>query len=85
MQVLFHTDIEREAGHFDIDDVADAACKKLVYRHPHVFRRDEPDAPDWDEYEAEQARAQRHRKKLAAIYDRDERFREEKEIEDAGN
>ena len=48
MQVLFHTDIEREAGHFDIDDVADAACKKLIYRHPHVFRRDEPDAPDWD-------------------------------------
>lgn len=48
MQVLFHTDIEREAGHFDIDNVADAACKKLVYRHPHVFRRDEPDAPDWD-------------------------------------
>lgn len=48
MQVLFHTDIEREARHFDIDDVADAACKKLVYRHPHVFRRDEPDAPDWD-------------------------------------
>ena len=48
MQVLFHTDIEREAGHFDIDDVADAACKKLVYRHPHVFRREEPDAPDWD-------------------------------------
>lgn len=48
MQVLFHTDIEREAGHFDIDDVADAACKKLVYRHPHVFLRDEPDAPDWD-------------------------------------
>ena len=48
MQVLFHTDIEREAGHFDIDDVADAACKKLIYRHPHVFRRDEPDVPDWD-------------------------------------
>lgn len=48
MQVLFHTDIEREAGRFDIDDVADAACKKLVYRHPHVFRRDEPDASDWD-------------------------------------
>ena len=42
-------------------------------------------ASGWDEYEAEQERAQRHRKKLAAIYDRDERFREEKEIEDAGN
>ena len=23
-------------------------AKKLVYRHPHVFRRDEPDTPDWD-------------------------------------
>ena len=44
-----------------------------------------PDAPDWDEYEAEQERARRHRKKLAAIYDREERFREEKEREDAGN
>lgn len=44
-----------------------------------------PDAPDWDEYEAEQARVHRHRKKLAAIYDREERFREEKEREDAGN
>lgn len=44
-----------------------------------------PDALDWDEYEAEQERARRHRKKLAVIYDREERFGEEKEIEDAGN
>jgi len=50
MQVLFHTDIEREAGHFDIDDVADAACKKLIDRHPHVFgtpeQRNQPQ--DWE-------------------------------------
>ena len=50
MQVLFHTDIEREAGHFDIDDVADAACKKLIDRHPHVFgtpeQRKQPQ--DWE-------------------------------------
>lgn len=44
-----------------------------------------PDAPDWDDYEAEQERAQRHRKKLAVIYDCEERFGEEKEIENAGN
>ena len=50
MQVLFHTDIEREAGHFDINDVADAACKKLVSRHPHVFGTEEQrsGAFDWD-------------------------------------
>jgi len=37
MQVLFHADIEEEAGNFNVDDVADAACKKLILRHPHVF------------------------------------------------
>ncbi|MBR4157729.1 MAG: nucleoside triphosphate pyrophosphohydrolase [Oscillospiraceae bacterium] len=37
MQVLFHADIESDAGRFDLDDVADTACKKLILRHPHVF------------------------------------------------
>ena len=37
MQVLFHSRIEEEQGRFDIDGVADAACKKLILRHPHVF------------------------------------------------
>lgn len=37
MQVLFHAQMEAEAGSFDINDVADEACKKLVHRHPHVF------------------------------------------------
>ena len=48
MQVLFHVDIEREAGFFDIDDVADAACKKLVNRHPHVFGTPEQRAAGFD-------------------------------------
>ena len=37
MQVIFHARMEEEKGGFDLDDVADAACKKLVFRHPHVF------------------------------------------------
>ena len=37
LQVVFHTEIEREAGRFDIDDVCDGVCKKMIYRHPHVF------------------------------------------------
>ena len=37
MQVLLHADMEAERGTFDLDDVADTACKKLVFRHPHVF------------------------------------------------
>ena len=37
LQVLFHASIEQERGSFDLDDVADAECKKLISRHPHVF------------------------------------------------
>lgn len=37
MQVVFHSQIEAEKGVFDIDDVADENCKKLIKRHPHVF------------------------------------------------
>lgn len=37
MQVVFHADIERDAGRFDLNGVADEACRKLIYRHPHVF------------------------------------------------
>lgn len=37
LQVMFHTRIEQEKGAFDLDAVADRICKKLIYRHPHVF------------------------------------------------
>ncbi|HIV67287.1 MAG TPA: nucleoside triphosphate pyrophosphohydrolase [Candidatus Butyricicoccus stercorigallinarum] len=37
LQVVFHTRIEEEKGTFNIDDVADGVCKKLIYRHPHIF------------------------------------------------
>ncbi len=36
-QVVFHSEIERDAGRFDINDVADGVCKKFILRHPHVF------------------------------------------------
>ena len=37
LQVLFHAAIARQAGAFDIDDVAEVLRQKLVRRHPHVF------------------------------------------------
>ncbi|MGE4549530.1 MAG: nucleoside triphosphate pyrophosphohydrolase [Intestinibacillus sp.] len=37
LQVVFHTEMEREKGNFDMNDVADGICKKLIYRHPHIF------------------------------------------------
>lgn len=37
LQVVFHASIEQDNNVFDINDVADGICKKLIYRHPHVF------------------------------------------------
>ncbi|MBP3442075.1 MAG: nucleoside triphosphate pyrophosphohydrolase [Clostridia bacterium] len=37
MQVIFHAQIEDEKGVFNIDDVADENCRKMIERHPHVF------------------------------------------------
>lgn len=53
MQVVFHSQIEQEAGSFDFGDVTDGVCKKLVERHPHVFGEVEVDSvsdvlDNWD-------------------------------------
>ncbi len=37
LQVALHSQIESEKGTFNIDDVCDGVCKKLIIRHPHVF------------------------------------------------
>ena len=36
-QTVFHSALAQEAGAFTFDDVVDGVCKKLVFRHPHVF------------------------------------------------
>ncbi len=37
LQVVLHARMEEEEGNFDLNGVADGICKKLIYRHPHVF------------------------------------------------
>jgi tetrapyrrole methylase family protein/MazG family protein len=37
LQVALHSEMESEKGTFNIDDVCDGVCKKLIIRHPHVF------------------------------------------------
>jgi ATP diphosphatase len=36
-QVVFHSQMAREAGHFTLDDVVTAVCEKMERRHPHIF------------------------------------------------
>ena len=54
MQVVFHADIESDAGRFTMDDVCDGVVKKLLFRHPHVFGDGRAETADtvpasWDE------------------------------------
>lgn len=37
LQLIFHASIEEDAGRFDIHDVANDECVKMIHRHPHVF------------------------------------------------
>lgn len=37
LQVVFHSEISCNEGKFNIDQVCDGICKKLILRHPHIF------------------------------------------------
>ncbi|MFU0824387.1 nucleoside triphosphate pyrophosphohydrolase [Clostridium sp.] len=37
LQVVFHAQIGKEDGFFNMNDVIKGICNKLIYRHPHVF------------------------------------------------
>ncbi|HHW74381.1 MAG TPA: nucleoside triphosphate pyrophosphohydrolase [Firmicutes bacterium] len=37
LQVVFHSEIAREAGRFDLERVIEGISAKLIRRHPHVF------------------------------------------------
>jgi len=37
LQVVFHADMAEDEKAFDIGDVCDGVCKKLILRHPHIF------------------------------------------------
>lgn len=37
LHIAFYSKIASEKGAFDLKDVCDRLCDKLIYRHPHVF------------------------------------------------
>lgn len=57
LQPFFHAEIASESGRFDIGDVANAICEKLIRRHPHVFGEATAETPEavltqWDAIKA---------------------------------
>jgi tetrapyrrole methylase family protein / MazG family protein len=75
LQVVFHSEIAKERGDFDIDSVVEGVTNKLVLRHPHVFGdRDIATAEDvlrnWDELKKqERAASGKEEKKSESILD----------------
>lgn len=37
LQVVFHADLAKEEGEFDLKDIINEECEKMIRRHPHVF------------------------------------------------
>ena len=72
LQVVFHVDIEHEEGRFDIDDVANDICVKLIHRHPHVFGELKLDnsadvLENWDKIKGEEKQRNTLTDKLRSI------------------
>ena len=62
LQILFHADLAREAGAFDISDVITAIHDKMIRRHPHVFGNVKADTPgevlkNWAQLKAQEKQA----------------------------
>jgi MazG family protein len=37
LHILFYSRIAEESGHFDVADVMNDECEKLIHRHPHIY------------------------------------------------
>ncbi|MFY9583022.1 MAG: nucleoside triphosphate pyrophosphohydrolase [Candidatus Acidiferrales bacterium] len=64
LQVVFHAQLAREAGRFDIRDVIEQIQDKLIRRHPHVFgniraKTSAQVLKNWEQLKAEERQAKR--------------------------
>lgn len=46
LQIVFHAQIAKEHGEFDMGDVTTEICKKLISRHTHIFGDARADTPE---------------------------------------
>ena len=72
LQVVLHAQIEAETGSFDLDGVADGICKKLIFRHPHVFGDVTVDGTaqvlsNWEDLKREEKGQETHTAALSAV------------------
>lgn len=51
LQVVFHSQIAEDEGHFVFQDVVDSICDKMRRRHPHIFGTAD-NSPGWEQIKA---------------------------------
>ena len=66
LQVVFHSQMAREAGHFTLNDVLAGVCDKLERRHPHIFG-DAAASPGWEALKAAERHANEDQSALAGV------------------
>ncbi|OGO80465.1 MAG: nucleoside triphosphate pyrophosphohydrolase [Clostridiales bacterium GWC2_40_7] len=65
LQVVFHAQISRENGEFEMSDVITGICRKLISRHTHVFGEVKADTPErvlenWEEIKKKEKGIESH-------------------------
>ena len=70
LQVVFHSQMAAEAGHFTFEEVTEAIADKMIRRHPHVFsdlsiETAEQQTEAWEEYKKQE----RHEKQSVNTLD----------------
>jgi MazG family protein len=59
LHIVFHAQLGKESGEFDINRIVDGLCDKLIRRHPHVFGTDSASSAEeviknWETIKAEE-------------------------------
>ncbi|MGK6355207.1 nucleoside triphosphate pyrophosphohydrolase [Sphingomonas sp. DT-207] len=68
LQVVFHSRMAEEAGHFALQDVIDAISDKMERRHPHIFLGATEGGHDlWEQIKAEERGAKGHESALDGV------------------
>lgn len=58
MHIVFYASIAREQGMFDLAEVINGVCDKLVFRHPHIYGQnaDNANPPQWEKIKMKEGR-----------------------------
>jgi ATP diphosphatase len=72
LQVVFHSQIAKDEGHFDISDVITSISSKMIRRHPHVFGQEQQRSATeqttaWEEIKAEERKSKSKPEDLSAL------------------